>query len=172
MIDFNVLAGRVMRYCRCSREDALSAIAEAYIACDKTRSEAEQAQYMYVSACYTRLDHVSRTVKATREQQDMNEALARLKLIDEDATLEDLSVAPEEVQADSEYLLELTNKLPAVYRMAVIAVAHTLLTSRIKNRRPLTVEMTRQLLKKRKIPNTSEMARQVYTFLTTFKEKR
>jgi hypothetical protein len=172
MIDFNVLASRVMRYCKCSRQDALSAIAEAYIACDKTRSEAEQAQYMYVSACYTRLDHVSRSVKATREQQDMDAALSKLKLIDEDATLEDLSVAPEDLQADSEYLLDLTNRLPPVYRMAVIAVAHALLTSRIQNRQPLTVEMTRQLLKKRNIANASEMARQVYTFLTTFKGKR
>lgn len=115
------------------------------------------------------LDGVSRTVKSTREQQDMDEALNKLRLIDEDATLEDLCIAPTEAQSDTDYLLELTAKLPSEYRIAVIAVAQALLTSRVKNRKPLSVEMTRQLLKQRGIKNTSEMSRHVYTFLTTIK---
>ena len=169
MINFDILASRIMRSCRCNREDALSALAEAYLTCDRSRSEAEQASYLYTTAWYTMLDGVSRTVKSTREQQYMDEALNKLRLIDEDATLEDLCIAPTEAQSDTDYLLELTAKLPSEYRIAVIAVAQALLTSRVKNRKPLSVEMTRQLLKQRGIKNTSEMSRHVYTFLTTIK---
>lgn len=172
MIDFNILAYRVQRKCHCNREDALSALAEAYIACDKTRSESEQAQYMYISACYTRLDHVSRTVKSTQQLEDLEYELAKARRRSDDpdeVTVEDLCVSQDPIEDDGDFLIDITKHLSPEYKVAVICVAHSLLTSTHIKRQPLSVEMTRQLLKRHGIPNTSEMARQVYTFLTTLR---
>ena len=75
--------------------------------------------------------------------------------------------APPDEETDTDYIVTLVRDVPEEFKWPVMIVCHDLLTSRIKKRQPLTVEMTRQLLKRRQIPNTSEVARQVYTFLTT-----
>lgn len=172
MIDYNVLARRIMKKCQCSEAEALSSLAQAYLTLDTTKPEAMQASYLYITACYDQLDKVSMKDKYTRELesaqrklQHLNAALAK----EDQITIEELSIAPAEPESDAAYLLDITKHLSDDNRIAVLVVAHELLASRNVNRKPLTVEMTRQLLKRHKIPNTSEYARQVYTFLTTLR---
>lgn len=172
MIDFNVLARRIMKKCQCDEADALSSLAQAYLTLDRTKPEPMQASYLFITACYDQLDKVSMHDKYTRELESATRKLQRLNssLAKEDqVTMEELSIAPKEPESDHEYLMDITKHLSEDNRIAVLVVAHDLLSSRNVNRKPLTVEMTRQLLKRHKIPNTSEYARQVYTFLTTLK---
>ena len=172
MIDYNVLARRIMRKCQCSEAEALSSLAQAYLTLDTTKPEAMQASYLYITACYDQLDKVSMKDKYTRELESAQRKLQHLNAVlakDDQITIEELSVAPAEPESDAAYLLDITKHLSEDNRIAVLVVAHELLSSRNVNRKPLTVEMTRQLLKRHKIPNTSEYARQVYTFLTTLR---
>lgn len=172
MIDYNILARRIMKKCQCDESEALSSLAQAYLTLDKTKPEAMQASYLYITACYDQLDKVSMTQKYTRELESAQRKLQHLNSVlskEDQITIEELSIAPPEPESEHEYLLDITKHLSEDNRIAVLVVAHELLSSRNVNRKPLTVEMTRQLLKRHRIPNTSEYARQVYTFLTTLR---
>jgi hypothetical protein len=177
MINIDKLASVIMRRCKCSREDALTALGEAWLTADHSLSEPEVAGYLLETGYFRYLDTVS---SATRSVSDANRAKAFLEQFNKcdgdmrkewDGTiagvLELTLPQPEEVQSDMDYIVELVHEAPEEYKWPITVVCHDLLTSRIKNRQPLTVEMTRQLLKRRKIRNTTEIARQVYTFLIT-----
>lgn len=177
MINVNKLASVLMRRCKCSREDALTALGEAWLTADHSKSEPEVAMYLMTTGCFRFLDTVSSQTKSVTEANQARVYLDKIRKGDSElykewdgtvsGILELVLPQPEEVQGDMDYIVELIRDAPEEYKWPITIVCHDLLTSRIKNRQPLTVEMTRQLLKRRKIPNTSEMARQVYTFLTT-----
>lgn len=178
MINFDVLASRVMRSKSCDRPTALSALADAYLTCDRTVSEAQQASYLYTTACFNVVRLDSLELNCNRERLAYQTIAQNVKRMSEksgdgdnvDTTVEDVFChQPEEVQDDKSYLLDMTRGLPREYRIATIAVANDLLSSNTTKRKPLTVEMTRQILKRHRIGNTSKMARHVYTFLTTIK---
>lgn len=178
MINIEKLASVLMRRCRCDRESAISAIGEAWLTADHSKSEPEVAQYLIDTGYFRYLDTVS---SQTRYVTDNNRAKSYIESIkksgdtykDWDGStsglLELILPAPHDEQLDSDYIINLVRDIPEEFKAPVMIVCHDLLTSRIKNRQPLTVEMTRQLLKRRRIPNTSEIARQVYTFLTTMR---
>lgn len=171
MINFDTLASRVMRSQACDRPTALSALADAYLTCDRTVPEAQQASYLYTTACFNVIRLDSRELVRNRDRQlyeQLDDAVRSLTGDDKPVSVEEVyCVQPEEVQDDKTYLLEITRGLPKEYRIAVIIVANALLESNTTKRKPLSVEMTRQILKRNKIKNTSEIARHVYTFLTT-----
>lgn len=177
MINIDKLASIIMRRCKCCREDALTALGEAWLTADHSKSEPEVAMYLLTTGYFRFLDTVSSQTKSVSEN---NQAIAYKESVGKhdgelfkewdgsiSGFLELTLPQPEDVQTDTDYVVEIAREVPEEFRWPVIVVCHDLLTSRIQHRQPLTVEMTRQLLKRRKIPNTSEIARQVYTFLTT-----
>lgn len=174
MIDWEAAAKCICRKARCSMNEAWTAVSQLYIELDKNKSEEEQWAYLTyngplrVSEAKTRgrvLEHIEYTklkdkackfYSDSKEMQEPSEALA----------------APPDEQTDAEYLLEITKSLYPWQRICVLTVAKHLLDSNTVVRKPLSVEVTRKLLGKAKIPNSSEMARQVHTFLTTLKRKQ
>lgn len=65
-------------------------------------------------------------------------------------------------------IADLVGHVPHMYKISTLIVVKTLLDS--PPTKPISVETCRKILQKHKIPDTSEQARQVYTFLTTLKE--
>lgn len=178
MINVDKLASVLMRRCKCNRNEALSALSEAWLSADHSLSEPEVAAYLLSAGYYRYLDMVSPQTKSITELNKMEQyrkqvcgTLAESGIREWDGSvsgmLELVLPQPADTETDADYIIELAKEVPDEYRWPVIVVCHDLLSSRIQNRKPLTVETTRQLLKRRKIPNTSEIARQVYTFLTT-----
>lgn len=176
MINVDKLASILMRRCGCEREDAISAISEAWLTADHSKSEPEVAAYLLEAGGFRYLDTVSSQTKYVRENQQAKAFIASAQQNSDKYKNWDGSIrglleitlpAPPDEETDTDYIVTLVRDVPEEFKWPVMIVCHDLLTSRIKKRQPLTVEMTRQLLKRRQIPNTSEVARQVYTFLTT-----
>lgn len=177
MIDWEALCSVVIKRARCSRNAAWSAIAEAYLSVDRSKSEGEQAAYILGTAPYRVLNQAYHL--------GAEDFIAYDKLVRASSALDDVltdptenlttalgpiePAAPEDDITDDEYLLEITKRLFPMQRICVIIVCKQLLNSRKQARKPLTPERIRQLLKGRNIPQPSEMAKQVYTFLTTLK---
>lgn len=65
-------------------------------------------------------------------------------------------------------IADLVGHVPQMYKISTLIVVKTLLDS--PPNKPVSVETCRKILQKHKIPDTSEQARQVFTFLTTLKE--
>lgn len=169
MINYDVIHSRIIRKMACTSNQAWSAIAQAYLTMDKSTPECQQARYLYQVGCFRVLDdyygynvldraNVTTTVQI-KILQGCNE--------DYDITEDDLFKAPPEIESDIDYILDLIRHIPEPYRIPVTVVITGLLKNDERKRKPLTVEMTRQYLKRAHVPNTSEMARQVYTYLTT-----
>lgn len=66
------------------------------------------------------------------------------------------------------FVADLVGHVPQMYKISVLIVVKTLLDS--PPNKAISVETCRKILQKHKIPDTSEQARQVFTFLTTLKE--
>lgn len=66
------------------------------------------------------------------------------------------------------FVSDLVGHVPQMYKISTLVVVKTLLDN--PPNKPVSVETCRKILQKHKIPDTSEQARQVYTFLTTLKE--
>jgi hypothetical protein len=169
MLNYNAIHNRIIRKMACSSNQAWSAIAQAYLTMDKSMPEHWQANYLYHVGCYRVLDDyycynvLDRANAATAVEikilQGRNE--------DFEITEDDLFKAPPAIEEDIDYILDLVRRVPDQYRIPVTVVVTELLKNDERKRKPLTVEMTRQYLKKNHVANTSEMARQVYTYLTT-----
>lgn len=170
-IDFEKIVSIIKRKTGCDKNAAWDAISLAWLQVDKTVPEKQQAGYLIQVAP---LKVLTDAYSTARYLVPMTHYLKANKSINDDCGDDDIDstfemfVAPERQTTDLEYLKELIRHVPKPYRLSVIVVAKHLLDNECQ-RKPLSVEMTRQYLKAASIPNTSEMARQVYTYLTTIK---
>lgn len=170
-IDFEAIASIVMRKAHCDRNAAWDAISLTWLQVDKTVPEKQQAGYLIQVAplkVLTDAYSTARYLVPMTHYLNPNKSVYDDHVDDEDDSAFEMFVAPERQTTDLEYLKELIRHVPKPYRLSVIVVAKHLLDNECQ-RKPLSVEMARQYLKAAGIPNTSEMARQVYTYLTTIK---
>lgn len=163
MIDYDRIVSVIMRRTGKSRDEAWDGLMEAYLTVDRNRSEPEQASYLIINGSLKALmDNYDLVHKATVFECEMG--------LDPDQTYYDNVIVEADNLTDMDYIIELISDVPVDYKIPVAVVAKALLSN--GQRKPLTVEATRQLLKASKIPNTSETARQVYTFLTTLRRQK
>lgn len=80
---------------------------------------------------------------------------------------DELFEAPAQCEADIDFISDIIKGVPQHFKIPLTVVCHALLSRGLT--KPLTVETCRRILKEHKIPNTSENARQIYTFLTTWR---
>ena len=160
MIDYNRIYSRVMTIAHVDRDTAIESVSSAWITADKSRPDNELASYLIKTAVLRTKSYDTNTILISELYQDSED--------DGDGyDPYDIAVSPEPIQEDHDYIKELVTPIPTEYRYSTIAVIYRLL--KVRQRKPLTVEMTRQYIKAAGIPNTSEQARQVFTYLTTLK---
>lgn len=171
MVDYTRIARRLMRH-GLTPDQAWSAISRAYISYAESGAasvnESQAAQYIFVKALgwhwnwVTKPTFIERAVDAKAQ-----EYIDRSRNLDEAFSEDELFVAPPEDESDADYMATVLQLVPQAYRVPVLCVMQAIL--RRPPTKPLSVEACRKILQKCNIPNTSEYARQVYTFLTTFK---
>ena len=170
MIDYENIVSAIQRRYGVDRNTAWEGMNTAFLQLDRTRSEAEQAAYLINVGCLKiwqdKFDSVeSRTITQT----EWNFDTSTNKPDDDDHCSIELFIAPPEPeQSDNDFIIDIVRHVPQRYRFGVAVVIAALLKENRK-RKPLTVEMTRQYLKRAKVPNTTEQAQQIYTFLTTLR---
>jgi hypothetical protein len=164
MIDYEKIVSIIIRKTGRSRNEAWEGLNEAYLYVDRTRSEAEIAAYLIeygAKKCIK--DHyvtVNKIMVKTPAIVDVDDEPEN-RWVD----FGDALPAEEDDQEDNDFILETLEPVPKDFKIPVAVVVKALLTN--GKRRPITVEAVRQLLKTNNIGNTSENARQVYTYLTT-----
>lgn len=167
MINYNSIVYHIKKKMGCSSAQAWDGLTEAYLQLDRSRPEPEQVAYLCKVGCikiYNDLYNTDATV------------LRQAKALTDPETDEDLYAAAEEPCGDAEYIAALVKPVPKQYKLGVAVVSSRLLARtygwrrRQHDSKPLNVETTRQILKQAGIPDTSEQARQVFTYLTTLKE--
>lgn len=167
MIDFEVIVSRIQSRTECDRDEAWTAISTAWLKIDRNRSEPEQAEYLFIAGSMRVLDG------RTSDSKVVPVSWLHCQDEDEDSDWRDNLFVSREQNDDNQYIIQLVREVPEMYRLALAYVVHSLLSSPVRNRRKeLTLETTRQYLKKAGIPKATEMARQVHTFLTTMEEGR
>ena len=171
MVDYTKIAQRLMRH-GLTPDQAWSAISRAYIACAESGStsvnEAQAAQYIFVKALGWHWNWVTKPTLIERAvEAKTQEYINRSSNLDEAFSEDELFVAPPEDESDADYMAAVLQLVPQAYRVPVLCVIQAILKR--PPTKPLSVEACRKILQKCNIPNTSEYARQVYTFLTTFK---
>lgn len=170
MIDYEKIVSVIQRRYDVDRNTAWEGLNTAFLQLDRTRSEAEQAAYLMNVGCLKiwadKYDSVtSRSITETEFNFDNS-----LSSIDEDDhAMRELFIAPPEPeQGDNDFIIDIVRHVPQQYKFGVAIVVAALLKAD-RQRKPLTIEMTRQYLKRAKIPNTTDQAKHIYTFLTTLR---
>lgn len=167
MLNIQSIHDRIVRRMQCDSDTAWTAISKAYLTLNHDSTEREQAWYLYNIGCKRVLDAWLSDDIVDYGIRLMTKRLAALKHEDAYVTEDELFEAPPPTPEDIDYIIEIIGRVPDLYRIPVTVVITELLKNDERKRKPLTVEMTRQYLKKNRVANTSEMARQVYTYLTT-----
>jgi hypothetical protein len=173
MIDYENIVSAIQRRYGVDRNTAWEGLNTAFLQLDRTRSEAEQAAYLINVGCLKiwkdKFDSVeSRSITET----EFNFDNSLNPMDDDDHAMRELFIAPPEPeQCDNDFIIDIVRHVPQQYKFGVAIVVAALLKEDRK-RKPLTVEMTRQYLKRAKVPNTTEQAQQVYTFLTTLRRHK
>lgn len=171
MVNYETICHRIQRKMCCDNNTAWTAISQAYLSMDTNIPEQQQAYYLYNTGCFRVMDIYCQNRLLDMANTHMTSMIKQIQKKSDDAdsiTEDDLFKAPPEVQLDIDYIIDIINGIPEQYRIPVTVVMTELLKNSERKRKPLTVEMTRQYLKRARVPNTSEMARQVFTYLTTF----
>lgn len=170
MIDYENIASAIQRRYGVDRNTAWEGLNTAFLQLDRTRSEAEQAAYLMNVGCLKiwadKYDSVtSRSITETEFNFDNNLGSPD----DDDHAIRELFIAPPEPeQSDTNFVLDVIKHVPQEYKIGVAVVVMALLKAD-RQRKPLTIEMTRQYLKRAKVPNTTDQAKHIYTFLTTLR---
>lgn len=164
-LDYRVLAGRVQRAAKCSRDDAWTAIAEVYASgrADYTRSEGELANWFVKSAAFAVLsDRRNQFTQAARSVD------TDVQLSDDCVTLWDTIPAPDDDDKLAEQLrIDLLSHCAAQYRLGLGVVLHHIFNNRFVC--ALTVESIRQILKRAGLTTAaSDQAANIYTYLNTY----
>lgn len=171
MLDFNAIHARVKWAMNCTDDEAWSGINQAYLGLDTSFDEAQQAKWLKVSACgwiLTWRTNPSLVTKAADERHRREQSIAQNA--DRDGgidTDDDIFVAPAPQREDKELIAELVKLAPKEYRLSLTIVVLKLLHH--APTKPVSQETVRKILQAAKIPNTSDQAAHVYTFLSTIR---
>ena len=171
MIDYAKIARRLMRY-GLTPDQAWSAISRAYISVAESGAtsvnDSQAAQFIFIKALGWHWNWVTKPTLIERAvEAKTQEYIKRSSNLDEAFSEDELFVAPPEDESDADYMAAVLQLVPQAYRVPVLCVMQAIYKR--PPTKPLSVEACRKILQKCNIPNTSEYARQVYTFLTTFK---
>lgn len=170
MINYESIASAIQRRYGVDRNTAWEGLNTAFLQLDRTRSEAEQAAYLMNVGClkiwHDKYDNVtSRSI--TETEFNFDNQLSSID--DDDHAMRELFIAPPEPeQGDNDFIIDIVRHVPQQYKFGVAIVVAALLKAD-RQRKPLTIEMTRQYLKRAKVPNTTDQAKHVFTFLTTLR---
>lgn len=171
MLDFKAIHARIKWAMNCSDDEAWSGLNQAYLGLDTSFDEAQQAKWLKVSACgwiLTWRTNPSLITKAADERHRREQSAAQNSErgggIDTD---DEQFVAPERVREDKELITELVKLAPKEYRLSLTIVVLKLLQH--APTKPISQETVRKILQAAKVPNTSDQAAHVYTFLSTIK---
>lgn len=164
-LDYKVIAGRVMRAAKCSRDDAWTAIAEVYASgrADYSRSEGELANWFVKSAAFAVLSNRRNQFAQAARSVDTD-----VQLSEDCVDLWDTIPAPADPDDEAAQLrLDLLTHCAAQYRLGLAVVLHHIFNARFVC--ALTVESVRQILKRAGITTAaSDQAVNIYTYLNTY----
>lgn len=167
-LDWTRIAKRLMRR-GLTENQAWSAISQTYISYvtspPEIRSENELAELMYQKCIGWHFSWLTQPCMIEKAVATKNEALQEYD--DRSVTEDDLFVSVADTESDTDYIADLLKLVPQTMRIPTLIVIQSILKR--PPTKPLTVESCRKLLQKANVCNTSEYARQVYTFLTTLK---
>lgn len=176
-LDWTRIAKRLMRR-GLTENQAWSAISQTYISYvtspPEIRSENELAELMYQKCIgwhFSWLTQPCMIEKAVATKDNLMQTIAARGNDEYAACTEDEMYAiytdRREEESDTDYIADLLKLVPQTMRIPTLIVIQSILKR--PPTKPLTVESCRKLLQKANVCNTSEYARQVYTFLTTLK---
>lgn len=173
-LDWTRIAKRLMRR-GLTENQAWSAISQTYISYvqnpPEIRTENELAELMYQKCIGWHCAWVMQPCLIEKAVATKNEILQNRETTWNDPEHcvheEQLYVSPAETESDTDYIADLLKLVPQTMRIPTLIVVQAILKR--PPTKPLTVEACRKLLQKSNVCNTSEYARQVYTFLTTLK---
>lgn len=167
-LDWTRIARRLMRR-GLTENQAWSAVSQTYISYvtspPEIRTENELAELMYQKCIGWHFSWLTQPCMIEKAVATKNDALQEYD--DRSVTEDDLFVSPIDSESDADYIADLLKLVPQTMRIPTLIVIQAILKR--PPTKPLTVEACRKLLQKAGICNTSEYARQVYTFLTTLK---
>lgn len=168
MLDFERIVSAIQGRSGCSRDEAWSALSEAYLTLDRDAPEAQQAAYLIKTSYMRFFTNVVKENSCNNATAIANATMKALRAANEDNDIseDDLFVSKPEIEDDNKFIVRMVREVPATYKLGLFVVLKELLKQERK-RGNLSVEMTRQYLKKYGINNTVEVARQIFTFLTT-----
>ena len=167
-LDWTRIARRLMRR-GLTENQAWSAVSQTYISYvtspPEIRTENELAELMYQKCIGWHFSWLTQPCMIEKAVAAKNDALQEYD--DRSVTEDDLFVSPIDDESDNDYIADLLKLVPQTMRIPTLIVIQSILKR--PPTKPLTVEACRKLLQKAGVCNTSEYARQVYTFLTTLK---
>lgn len=177
-LDYTRIAERLTRH-GLSKDQAWTAIGQAYISFinnppEKSNNENELAQYFYLKCLGWHWSWVTQPCLIERAIATKDNLMQQIlsKGNTENATCPEdemyvIYADHHEEESETDYIAGLLELVPQCMRIPVLIVVQAILKR--PPTKPLTVETCRKLLQKAGVCNTSEYARQVYTFLTTLK---
>ena len=165
-LDYNVIASRVMRQAKCSRDDAWTAIGTVYASqrCDTNRSIGEQANWMVKSASYAVL-----TAKVQHHAEEVRTVNDTVTTDDDSLDLWDTLPTPQDPDNRTDELRrDLLSGCAPQYRLGLAVVLHHIFNARFVC--ALTQETVRQILKRAGITKAAtDQAANIITYLQTYK---
>lgn len=177
-LDWTRIAKRLMRR-GLTENQAWSAVSQTYISYmtspPEIRTENELAELMYQKCLgwhFSWLTQPCMIEKAVATKDNLMQVILARGNHDDNVTCSEdemyaIYTDRREEESDADYIADLLRLVPQTMRIPTLIVIQAILKR--PPTKPLTVEACRKLLQKAGICNTSEYARQVYTFLTTLK---
>ena len=173
-LDYNRIAERLKRH-GLTENQAWDAISREYISITNNpgvyENDSAAAEHFFIGAYgwyHTAKIHPTLVERAVAEKDKILEA--RERATESSITEDDLYISPKQVESDIDYIVDTLKLVPIAFRIPAFCVMQSLLKH--PPTKPLTPETCRRILKEHSIKNTSEYARQVFTFLTTLKVKK
>ena len=169
MIDWTQIHDRLVRS-GLSPDNAWDALSKTYIGfvegSVESQSEAQAAEYLFQTAKMWAFCWKVRPTLIEKAVQAKDNILDAANERGEGIAEDEIFVAPIE-HDEADYIADLLGGVPQTYRVPTLVVISALFKR--PPTKPLTVEACRKLLQKAGVGNTTEYARQVYTFLTTLR---
>jgi hypothetical protein len=176
-LNYKGIVWRLVKAVHCSENDAWTAVNQAYLRLYENPPDeipvntAQWAELFFVTAkkwwlAWKLQPCIIEQAVATRKSVESTMNKDESDRIECQAS-ELYGIAPAE-HDEIGLITDLIGYVPKEYRIATLVVIKTLLDR--PPTKPVSIETCRKILQANQIVNTSEMARQVFTYLTTLKE--
>ena len=176
-INYEGVVWRLVKTVHCTKDEAWDAVNQAFLRLYENPPEtvpvntAQWAELFFVTARKWWLAWKLQPCiiqKAVATRKSIESVIGKDDAGKTETQMGDLyGIAPTE-HDELNMVADIVGHVPQMYKISTLIVVKTLLDS--PPTKPVSVETCRKILQKHKIPDTSEQARQVYTFLTTLKE--